>query len=140
LAIVGLVVGIMMVASLLPDVVDEAASTAYSDTFTVVTTSETETTQTLSHDHYYGDTRNLSATSNHGGDTPTITGYNSATKEVTVGGLATSQTRLLTINYLKEAHQQYTGFASFLRLVPFLALIGLVITALWGLFSHMKRE
>jgi len=140
LAIVGLVVGIMMVASLLPDVVDEAASTAYSDTFTVVTTSETETTQTLSHDHYYGDTRRLSATSDHGPDNPTIMAYDANTNEVTVAGLAVDQTRLLTISYYKEAHQQYTGFSGFLRLVPFLALIGLVVAALWGLFAHMKRE
>ena len=131
----------MMVASLLPDVVDEAASTAYSESFSVTTgAEETSTTEALTYDHYYGDTRNLSATSPDVDDNPTIMAYDEDTKEVTVAGLQASETRLLTIGYYKEAHQQYTGFSGFLRLIPFLAIIGLVITALWGLFSHFKRE
>ena len=100
LAIIGLVVGLMMAASLLPDVVDEAASTSYSEVYTVTTgAEETTTTETLTYDHYYGDTRNLSATSDDADDNPTIMAYDEDTKEVTVAGLQASETRLLTIGY-----------------------------------------
>jgi hypothetical protein len=139
LAIIGLVVGLMMAASILPGVVDEAASTAYADTFNTGVVGATHTV-TLSSDHYYGDTRNLSATSDNVNDTVVILAYRANTKEVDVSGLEAAGTRHLTINYYKEAHQQYTGFSSFLRLTPFLAVVGLVVAALWGLFSHYKRE
>jgi len=139
LSIVGLVVGIMLVANLLPDVVDEAATDPYSEPFTVGAGSAT-TTETLSFQHYYGDLRRLSATSNNANDTPVVTVYNDVTNEVTVGGLDAGEARILTINYVREANLQYTGFSAFLRLIPFLAIIGLVIAALWGLFSHVKRD
>lgn len=139
LSIVGLVIGIMLVANLLPDVVDEAATVAYSENFSVGSGS-TSTTETLAYDHYYGDTRNLSVTSDNVADTPIIMSYDDDTKEVVVSGLDAGETRVLTISYYREANQQYTGFSAFLRMIPFLALIGLVIAALWGLFSHMKRE
>jgi len=140
MAIIALVIGLMMVSSILPDVVDEAASTAYSDTTSVATLAVTTATVTLTYDHYFGDTRKLTVTSDRPGDSPAITGYDAATKVVSIDGLEASQTRLLTINYYKEAHQQYTGFSAFLRIIPFLAIIGIVMAALWALFSHWKRE
>lgn len=139
LAIVGLVIGIMMVASLLPDVVDEAATDPYAENFAVGAGSAT-TTETLSYQHYYGDLRNLSATSDNTNDTPVVMDYDDTSYEVTVAGLDAGETRVLTINYVREANLQYTGFSAFLRLIPFLAIIGLVIAALWGLFSHMKHD
>lgn len=139
LAIVGLVIGIMLVANLLPDVVDEAASDAYSENFSVGSGSTT-TTETLSYDHYYGDLRNLGATSDNENDTPVVMAYDENTREVDVAGLDAGETRILTIDYYREANLQYTGFSAFLRLIPFLAIIGLVIAALWALFSNMKRD
>jgi hypothetical protein len=35
---------------------------------------------------------------------------------------------------------EFTGLSGFLELVPFLALIGLVIASLWGLFSHFSHR
>ena len=139
LSIVGLVVGIMLVANILPDVVNEAATDAYSENFSVGTGSAT-TTETLSYEHYYGDTRHLSVTSNNPADSPAITNYDDTTYQVTVGGLDAGESRILTINYMREANLQYTGFSAFLRLLPFLAIIGLSIAFLWGLFSHMNRD
>lgn len=136
LSIVGLVIGILMVGSLLPDVVNEAATDAYSENFNVGMVATT--TETLSYDHYYDDTRQLTVTSNNENDTPIIMTYND--RDVEVAGLDAGETRILTINYYREAHLQYTGFSSFLRLIPFLAIVGLVFAALWGLFSHMKRD
>ena len=139
LAIVGLVIGIMLVASLLPDVVNEAASDPYAEIYEVGSGSAT-TTQTLSFDHYYGDLRELSAESDNENDAPVVTVYDADDRQVTVIGLDAGGERVLTINYVREANLQYTGFSAFLRLVPFLAIIGLVVAALWGLFSHMKRD
>jgi hypothetical protein len=139
MSIVGLVIGIMLVANLLPDVVDEAATDAYSENFSVGSGSTT-TTATLSYDHYYGDTRNLTVSSNNVADTPVVMDYDEDNREVDVDGLDSGETRILTIDYYREANLQYTGFSAFLRLIPFLAIIGLVIASLWGLFSHMKRE
>jgi len=139
LAIVGLVIGIMMAASLLPDVINEAASDPYSENFSVGS-GDTSTTETLSYQHYYGDLTQLTATSDNSNDTPAVMSYDDTTYEVVVSGLDTGESRILIINYVKEAHQQYTGFSAFLRMVPFLAIIGLVVSALWALFSHMKRE
>jgi hypothetical protein len=139
LAIVGLVIGIMLVANLLPDVVDEAATDAYSENFSVGSGSTT-TTETLSYDHYYGDLRNLGVTSDNENDTPVVMAYDENTREVDVAGLDAGETRILTIDYYREANLQYTGFSAFLRLIPFLAIIGLVIAALWALFSNMRRD
>ena len=139
LAIVGVVVGIMMAASLLPDVVNEAASDPYAENFSVGS-GAASTTQTLSYEHYYGDLTELTSTSDNANDTPVVMSYDDTTYEVVVSGLDSGESRILTISYVREAHQQYTGFATFLRMVPFLVVAGLVVAALWALFSHMKRE
>jgi len=137
LSIVGLVVGLMLVANILPDVVNEAATEAYSENFTVALGSAT-TTETLGYDHYYDDTRHLSVTSDNPADSPVVMDYDD--RDVLIHGLDAGESRILTINYMREANLQYTGFSAFLRLLPFLAIIGLVIAFLWGLFSHMKRD
>lgn len=139
LAIIALVIGIMMAASLLPDVVNEAASDPYSENFNVGS-GATSTTETLSYQHYYGDLTQLTATSDDPNDTPVVMSYDDTTYEVVVSSLDAGESRILTINYVREAHQQYTGFSAFLRMVPFLVIIGLVVSALWALFSQMKRE
>jgi len=143
LSIVGLVIGIMLVANLLPDVIDEAATDPYSENFAVDTApGVTTATVTLSYGHYYGDNRHMTVSSDNTSDSPIIlaAGYNPDTNVVEVANLHPDDDRTLTINYVREAHLQYTGFSAFLRLIPFLAIIGLVIAALWGLFSHMKRD
>jgi hypothetical protein len=142
MSIVGLVIGIMLVANLLPDVVDEAATDAFEQSFTGVTTGVgvTQATVTLGYDHYYGDERNITISSTNTNDTPVVVSYTEATRALVVGDLEASSSRTLTVDYYREANLQYTGFSAFLRLIPFLAIIGLVIAALWGLFGHMKRE
>lgn len=142
LAIVGLVVGLMLVATLLPDVIDEAASDAYSENFNVSTTSnQTTTTVTLSYDHYYGDLTGLSASSSNTTiDNPTVMSYDEDTRNVVVTGLAPEASRILTINYYREANQQYVGFSAFLRMIPFICVIALVIAGLWGLFSYVRNR
>ena len=141
LAIVGLVVGLMLVATLLPDVVDEAASDPYSENYNVSTgVGVTNTTEELSYEHYYGDLTSLSATSDNGNDTPVVMSYDENTYDVVVDGLEASASRVLTVSYVREANQQYAGFSAFLRMIPFICIIGLVVAALWALFSSIRSR
>ena len=141
LAVVGLVIGIILITTLLPDAVNEAVTDPYAENFAVTTEGgETDTTETLSYEHYYGDLTDLSASSTNENDTPVVMSYDEDTYDVTVAGLEASASRTLTIGYIREAHQEFTGFSAFVRLVPFLALIGLVIASLWGLFSHFSNR
>ena len=141
LAIVGLVVGLMLVATLLPDVVDEAASDPYSENYNVSTgAGVTNTTEELSYEHYYADLTGLSATSDNGNDTPVVMSYDENTYDVVVDGLEASASRVLTVSYVREANQQYTGFSAFLRMIPFICIIGLVVAALWALFSNIRSR
>lgn len=139
LSVVGLVIGIVLITTLLPDTVNEAVTDPYAENYAVVTgEGVTDTTETLSYEHYYGDLTGLASTSTNENDTPVVMSYDEDDYDVTVAGLEASASRTLTISYVREAHQEFTGFSAFVRLVPFLALVGLVIASLWGLFSHFS--
>ncbi len=141
LSIVGLVVGLMLVANVLPDVVTDVAADDYSEPFSVSTgAGVTATNETLSYAHYYEDLTELSASSDNESDTPVVMSYDEDDYIVTVSGLAESDTRTLTISYVREANQQFTGFSSFVRLLPFIAVIGLLIACIWGIFSAVKSR
>ena len=141
LSIVGLVVGLMLVANVLPDVVTDVAADDYSEPFTVATGAGiTSTNETLSYAHYYEDLTELSASSDNESDTPVVMAYNEDTYIVNVAGLAASDSRILTISYVREANQQFTGMSSFVRLIPFIAVVGLIIASIWGIFSAVKSR
>jgi len=141
LAIVGLVIGILLIVNVLPDTVNEVVTDDYSENYEVTTgVGETSTTETLTYAHYYENLTELSATSTDEDDSPSILDYDEETYDVTVGGLQASESRILTVSYVIEAHQEFTGFAGFVRLLPFLAIIGLVVASLWGLFSHFSSS
>lgn len=141
LSIFGLVIGIFLIANVMSDTVNEIVTDSYSENFDVTTgVGETSTTETLAYAHYYEDLTDLSATSTDEDDDPAIMDYDEDAYEVTVGGLQASESRILTITYVREAHQEFTGFSAFVRLLPFLAVIGLVVASLWGLFSHFASS
>lgn len=141
LSIVGLILLLILGGTVLPDVVDDTASDPYAENYNVATgVGVTSTVQTLTYEHYYEDLRNLASTSDNGNDTPVVMAYDEDTYEVTVSGLEASASRLLTIDYYREANQQFTGFSAFLQLTPFLFIIGGIIACLWGLFSSFKRQ
>ena len=139
LAVVGLVVGIILLTTILPDTIHDATTDAYSEPFSV-SSGVTTTTETLTYDHYYADLTELTATSDNVADTPIVTDYDEDTKETVVIGLDSGESRVLTISYVREAHQEFTGFSGFVRLIPFLGVIGLVIAALWALFSGVRNR
>lgn len=125
----------------MPDVVDDMAAEDYSENFETTTgVGITTADETLSYAHYYADLTDLSANSNNGNDTPTILTYDADDYIVTVGGLAESNSRILTINYVRESNQEFTGFTPFVRLSPLLFILGGVVACIWGLFSAWKSR
>lgn len=141
LSIVGIVLGLLLIANVLPDVVDETITDDYAENFNTSTgVGVTTATETLTYDHYYADLTELSASSDNEEDTPVVMAYDEDTKGVSVAGLKASDTRIMTVSYVREANQQFTGFSAFVRLTPFLCVIGLIFAGIWGLFSHFKSR
>jgi len=141
LSILGLVVGLMLITGPLIDVVNDVATDEYTENFSSTTgAGVTNDTKTLSYEHYYEDLTDLSATSDNVLDTPVILEYDATSYNTTVGGLAASDTRILSITYAREAHQEFTGFAGFVGLSPFIFGLGLIVACLWGLFSAWKSR
>ena len=139
MTIVCLVLGIILAANMLPDVVTDTITDPYSENYEVDTgAGETSTTETLEYQHYFEDLTELTAESTNSNDDPLVISYDEDTYDVLVGGLAASESRVLTINYYREGYQQYTGFSTFIRLLPFLVILGLVVAAIWGLFQYRK--
>jgi len=141
LSIVGLVVGLLLIANVLPGVVDDVATEDYSEPFVTVTgEGVTSANETLSYASYYEDLTGLEATSDNEDDIPVVLAYDDDDYIVTVGGLHASDTRILTIDYIREAHQEFTGFSSFIRLTPLFCVLGLIVACIWGLFSAWKSR
>jgi hypothetical protein len=117
------------------------ASDDYSEPFITTTgAGETNAVETLSYAHYFEDLTELTASSNDTGDTPVVLSYDEDTYAVNVSGLQASTTRTLTVSYVRESNQQFTGFSGFVRLVPFLLIIGGIVACIWGLFSAWKSR
>lgn len=137
IVVVSVVIGLILVANILPDVVKESTTESYSEPFSVSTGGgQTNTTETLSFANYYDDLTDLSASSDNEADTPVVLSYDPETYDTTVIGLAASDTRILTITYTREAHQEFIGFSTFVRLLPFLLIVGLGFAAIWGIVKH----
>jgi len=140
-SVVGLIFLLMLAGNVLPDVVNDVAAEDYSENFENTTGAGVfSANETLSYAHYYEDTTNLSVTSDNGSDTPVILHYNEVDYIVTVGGLAESDSRILTIDYAREAHQEFTGFTGFMRLTPFILILGGIGACIWGIFSAWKSR
>lgn len=141
LSIVALIFLLILGGTILPDVVDETVSDTYAEHYEVATgVGETSTTETLAYAHYYEDLTGLSSTSDNTNDDPVVMTYDEDTYDVTVSGLEASASRILTISYYREGNQQFTGFNAFVRLSPFLFIIGGIVACLWGLYSSWKNR
>ena len=129
-AVVTLVFGMVLAPTVLGAVHDTATDAA-TDTFSGVTTGASETTKTvtLSKDHYHSDTTHITVSSDNANDSPTVDAYDPNTRQVTVGGLAASATRTLTVGYEVDALASYAGASSILGLIPLLFIVGLLALA-----------
>ena len=141
LSIVALIFLLILGGTILPDVVDETVADTYFEHYETVTGGgETSATETLSYAHYFTDLTGLSASSDNSNDSPVVMTYDEDTYDVAVSGLEASASRILTINYYREGNQQFTGFNAFVRLSPFLFIIGGIVACLWGLYSSWKQR
>ncbi len=141
LGIVGIIVILILGGSVLPGVVDETASDSYSEPFSVVTgVGETSTNETLSYASYYEDLTGLSAASDNVADTPVVTDYDPDTYIIEVSSLAASDSRILTITYSREAGTQFYGFGGFMRLLPFLVIVGGIIACIFAIYTGVKQR
>ena len=92
-------------------------------------TGETTATVTLSKSLYDNSTSSVtSITSDNANDDPTADSYNSSNKQLTVGGLAESATRTLTVAYESEATEGYTGLKSLVKIRPTLIFVMLLFS------------
>ena len=139
--IVGLILILILAGNVLPDVIDTTASDDYSEPFAVTTgVGETTTNETLSYDNYYTDLTGLTVESDNVADTPVIMSYDDDDNIVGVSGLAASDSRTLTIGYYREAGTQFYGFGGFMRLLPFLVIVGGIVACILGVYSGIKNR
>ena len=141
LGIVGLILVLIFAGQILPDVVNETASDEYSETFATVTGPGVITSnETLTYDNYYTDTTGLTVESDNVADTPVIYRWYESTNDVEISGLAASDTRTLTIGYYRETGTEFYGFGGFMRLLPFLVIVGGVIACLLAIYTGIKNR
>ena len=128
-AVITVVVGLVLAPTVLNSVHD-AQSDPKTETFSVTTgASQTTADVTLSTPHFHNDTTHITVSSDNTNDSPTVDAYDPNTKTVTVGGLAASASRTLTVNYEIDAMANYSGAGDILGLVPLLFIVGLLALA-----------
>jgi hypothetical protein len=141
LAIVALVVGLLLIVWVFVPTTEDAMTEAYSEPFDVTTgPGVTNATETLSYEHFPGDLTDLTADSDNDDDNPVVMRYDEDTYDVLVAGLQASDSRILTINYVRPKGQEFVGVTGFYRMMPFLLVVGLFAAGLWGIFSAVKNR
>lgn len=135
-ALIAFIFGLMMVGNILPDAIDSTVAEPFDENFSVVTGGgETSAICTLTDPHFYEDTSHMAVTSDSGSDSAVIMDYDSATLEVTVGGLVESKTRIVNVDYYRERDNAgFAYFNTFMTLVPFLIGIGLTYMLIKSFF------
>ncbi len=138
--IAAIAVMLFLVVYFIMPVITDMNSDPFSQNFEVVTgVGETSADVTLSQEHYFSTTEEMSVSSDDTNDSPAILLYVDATEVVTVGGLVASGTRILTVNYVTESYQSdmFTGWGPFMVAIPAI-LVLLVIYAIWRQVSSGK--
>lgn len=141
MAVVCMVVGLFLIVYMLIPTTSDALTEDYSEPFSVSTgAGVTNTTETLSFEHWYQDLTDLTASSDNGNDTPVVLSYEEDDYDVLVTGLEPSASRILTISYVRTEHQEFVGVSGFYRVMPFLLVVGLFVMGLWSMFSSVKSS
>lgn len=141
MAIVCMVVGLFLIVYMLIPTTTDVLTEPYSEPFSVNTgAGVTNTTETITYEHWYRDLTSLTATSDNGNDTPVVLTCDEDGYDVTVIGLEASASRVLTINYVRTANQEFTGVSGFYRIIPFLLVVALFGIGIYSLFSAVKTS
>lgn len=135
-AIISFAFGLMMIGNVLPPFIDATLSEDFTENFSANTgAGETSVVCGLTYEHYYGDTSNMDVESNDSADDPFIMAYDDATYDVTIDGLVTVGTRILSIDYVRERdNSTFTYFNGFMTAVPFLIGAGLIYMLIRSFF------
>jgi hypothetical protein len=113
------------------DLQTDQASQVFAD---VITAGVTTVTVTLTQPIWNSDAAYVDSIVSDGqGDTPTAVTAPASTK-IVVGGLETSATRDLTVDYQVDALTDYTGMGALVGITPLLiwvSILGIVIAGIW---------
>jgi|SRR5208283_3098693 len=128
-SVIGLIgIGVVIILmGVIMGALKSSATNSRLDSFSVTTTSGETTaivgTQELP---WKGLTSSVqSITSNYASDYPLCEQVSG--NEVTIEGLAPSETRVVTIAYLYDANQGFTGAGEMLNIVPLLLWVGIIV-------------
>lgn len=139
MAIIAVMIGIMM----FPSLIDSTDSIQY-DSITQAANSATgvgETTEdvVLTDPLFEDNTANVTTiTSDNGADSPVASSYTSSTDTLTVGGLAASATRVLSITFEADQLSGYTGLSDMVGIGPFIIFAALIIAGFASLYYSAK--
>jgi len=126
-AVILVVIGLVM-APLVFDQVHDTQADPKQETFSVTTaTGETSADVVTAEEHFHKDScTHITITSDNAADSPTCSSYTSATKTLTVGGLAEATSRTLTVTYEIDALANYPGSRAIAGLIPLLYIVGIL--------------
>lgn len=113
-------------------------TTDQEDSYNVTTTSDNSSIVTLSQDLFNAKTYNASVVSNLTSDAPIASTYASATKKLTITGLTTNASRLLTVTYKIDSLEDFPGVAQFCTVWPLLMGLGVFGLIVGGIYYAFR--
>jgi len=136
--IIAIVVMLLMFPLLLSGVHTTQTTKVTETTAGIVTTSGTSATLTLTTSAWQHRASVITIGSAGAGDTPAVSAVSVDGRTVTVTGLATSLTRVLTASYDVDALTDYTGMSTFVALIPFLVMIAAIGVLVFGAVNAFR--
>ena len=115
--------------------IDDARMVEFEELHNATTGAGANTTVvTLTQELFNDETRHVTISSNLTSDAPVPSSYATATQKLTVGGLAASETRQLTVGYKIDRLGEYYAMGVALKVFPMLlglGIIGLIAAAIY---------
>jgi len=98
--------------------------------FFVQTSGDNSTGVQLSTALWNSNIANASVSSNNTGDAPVVAAYTGTNRLLTVGGLATTADRILTVTYDTDGLTSYSGVSEGVEHIPLAVVAALIVVAL----------
>jgi len=138
------IIGISICLIIFPIVMDSAHSIqteSQADSYNVTTgAGETSADVTLTRDLWaHNVTAVTNFTSTEATDVPVASSYVEATRALTVGGLAESKTRTLSVTYDTDRLGGYVGLSSLAGVMPLIIFIGIFFGSGASIYSGVKN-
>jgi hypothetical protein len=143
-SIIVVIVGIVIFAIMFPLVMDSitgAATESQSDLFEDEVVADGSATVTLTLDLYKARTASVSSmTATGSGADPVASSYVEETKALTITGLGVDTPQDITVVYLYDRTEDFTGLSEFMELTPLLLWLGVIFVLLGGAFLAVKAR